>query len=90
MTTTEFRRGIPALEKDIFASALQLRLAAGIVSRLIGRNGGGGEATEFWNEESFEAELDQNEYQDPELWDPDEDPVTDMAAEINENIFECL
>ena len=51
---------------------------------------GCGAADGFWDHNSFETELDQDEYLDPELWDPDEDPVPDMAAEINENIFECL
>jgi hypothetical protein len=77
-------------EDDCFASAFQLRLAASVVDTLIERTGGCGAADGFWDHNSFETELDQDEYLDPELWDPDEDPVPDMAAEINENIFECL
>lgn len=76
-------------EDDLIASALQHRLAASVVNRLIERNGGC--AAGFWDEEdSFDTTHDQDEYQDPELWDPDADPVPDMAAEIAENIFECL
>jgi hypothetical protein len=73
---------------DLVATSLQHRLAASVVNRLIERNGGC--AAGFWDEDSFDTEQDQDEYLDPELWDPDEDPVPDMADEISENIFECL
>lgn len=76
--------------EDLLESALQLRLAASVVNRLVERNGGCGAAVVFFDEDSLDAELDQDEYLDPELWDPDADPVPDMAAEIAENIFECL
>jgi hypothetical protein len=75
-------------EDDLIASALQQSLAASVVSRLIERNGGC--AAGFWDDDLFDTEQDQDEYLDPELWDPDADPVPDMAAEIAENIFECL
>jgi len=73
---------------DLVATSLQHRLAASVVNRLIERNGGC--AAGFWDEDSFDTEQDQDEYLDPELWYPDEDPVPDMADEISENIFECL
>lgn len=75
-------------EDDLIASAIQLRLAASVVNRLIERNGGC--AAGFLDDDSVDEEVDQEEYLDPELWDPDADPVPDMAAEIAENIFECL
>lgn len=75
-------------EDDLIASAIQLRLAASVVNRLIERNGGC--AAGFLDDDSVDEEVDQEEYVDPEFWDPDEDPVPDMAAEIAENIFECL
>lgn len=75
-------------EEDFFASAIQLRLAASVVNRIIERNGGC--AAGFLDDDSVDEEVDQEEYLDPELWDPDADPVPDMAAEIAENIFECL
>lgn len=77
-------------EEDCFVPSLQLRLAASVVSRLIERNGGCGAAEGFWDGDSFDTVQDQDEYLDPELWDPDADPLPDMAAEIQENIFECL
>ncbi len=77
-------------EEDCFVSALQLRLAARVVNRLIERNGGCDAADGFWDDGSLDTEVDQDEYLDPELWDPEEEPVPDMAGEINENIFECL
>lgn len=75
-------------EDDLIASAIQLRLALSVVNGLIERNGGC--AAGFWDDDLFDTEQDQDEYLDPELWDPDADPVPDMAAEIAENIFECL
>lgn len=77
-------------EEDCFVSALQLRLAASVVNRVIERNGGCDAADGFWDDDSLDTEVDQVEYLDPELWDPDFDTVPDMAAQINENIFECL
>ncbi len=76
-------------EEDCCVSALQLSLAENVVSRLIKRNGSCGPEG-FWDDDSLDPEQDQDEYQDPELWDPDSDPEPDMAAEIAENIFECL
>jgi len=75
-------------EDDLIASAIQLRLALSVVNRLIERNGGC--AAGFLDDASLDTEVDQDEYLDPELWDPDADPVPDMADEIAENIFECL
>jgi len=72
-------------EDDLIANSLQHRLAASVVSRLIERNGGC--VSGFWDDDLSDTEQDQDEYLDPELWDPDADPVPDMAAEINENIF---
>ncbi len=77
-------------EDDLLGSTLQLRLAASVVNRLVKRNGDSGTAECFWDDDLLDAEVDQDEYLDPELWDPDADPVPDMAAEIAENIFECL
>ena len=77
-------------EEDFWGSALQLRLAVSALNRRVERNGGCGAVDVFFDEDSVDAELDQDEYLDPELWDPDADPVPDMAAEIAENIFECL
>jgi hypothetical protein len=75
-------------EEDGFASALQLRLAASLLNRQIERNGGC--AADFLDDDFLDTQVEQDEYLDPELWDPDADPVPDMAAEIAENIFECL
>lgn len=75
-------------EEECFVSALQLRLAASLLNRQIERNGGC--AADFLDDDSLDTQVEQDEYLDPELWDPDADPVPDMAAEINENIFECL
>lgn len=79
-------RGASAsVEEDCFDSALQLRLAASLVSRLVERNGGSAAADLFWNEDTFDNDHDQDEYLDAELWDPDSETVPEMAA-IMENI----
>lgn len=75
-------------EEECFVSALQLRLAASLLNRQIEQNGGC--AADFLDEDSLDTEVEQDDYLDPELWDPDADPEPDMAAEIAENIFECL
>jgi hypothetical protein len=73
-------------EGDFLTSALQLRLAAGVVTRLVERNGGCEAAGVFWDEDSLDAEFAEDEYLDPESWDPDEETLPEMAI-INENIF---
>jgi hypothetical protein len=70
-------------------SALQLRLAAGILEKLIERNGGSEVVNVFWDSDAFEPPEDQDEYVDPELWDPDSDEVLPEMEEIEWNIYEC-
>lgn len=76
-------------EEDNFPSALQLRLAASVVNRLVERNGGCGAAGVFWEENSFDNDLDQREYLDPELWDPDGEETLPEMAEIMHNLYPC-
>lgn len=67
-----------SVEGDGFDSALQLRLAASLVSRLVERNGGSSAAADlFWDEDSFDTERDQEEYLDLEL------PFADVAGVPN-------
>jgi hypothetical protein len=70
------------------SSALQLRLAGGIVEMLIERNGGSDVTNVFWDEDAFDSLEDGEEYVDPELWDPDEETLPEMK-EIEWNIYEC-
>ena len=74
-------------EEDVLGSALQLQLAASVITSLAKRNGGCGAANVFWEEDSVDSDLDQGEYLDPELWDPDEEETVPEMAIINENIF---
>jgi hypothetical protein len=74
-------------EEDLPASTLQLRLAASIVDRLIERNGGREVADSFWDDDVFDS-LDEGEYLDPELWDPDEETLPE-ADEVDWNMFGC-
>jgi len=69
--------------EDCFDTEFQLRLAASALNRRLERVGGCDAAQVFWNDE---AELDSEEYEDPELWDPDYETLPEMAL-INENIF---
>jgi hypothetical protein len=69
-------------------SAFQLKLAAGIVEKLIERNGGSEIANVFWDDDAFDSLDDGNEYVDPELWDPDQEVLPEMK-EIEWNIYEC-
>jgi hypothetical protein len=75
-------------ENGLPASALQLQLAAGIVERLVERNGGSEIANVFWDDDAFDSLEDGDEYLDPELWDPDEE-ILPEAKEIEWNIYEC-
>jgi hypothetical protein len=67
-------------------SKLQLRLAAGIVDRLIEANAGREVADAFWDDDSFDV-LDDY---DPDLVcaDPNEETLPEMA-EIWHNIYPC-
>lgn len=76
-------------EEDSFPSTLQLRLAASVVSRLAERNGGCGAANVFWEEDSVDSDLDQGEYLDLELWDPEEEESVPEMAEIMLNLYPC-
>jgi hypothetical protein len=91
MTVMDSRRYVASVgeEDDFFTSALQLRLAASIVSRLVERNGGSDAGDVFFNDDSNGEELDREEYVDPEMWDPDEETLPEMDI-ILENISECL
>lgn len=75
-------------EGDLFASKLELQLAASIVDRLIERSGGREVADGFWDDDSFDSIDDGDEYVDPEFWDPDNETVPEIL-EINHNIYEC-
>lgn len=75
------------VEADCFDSAIQLRLAASILTRRVERNGGSAVGGLFGAEDSFDTDVDQGEYLDPELWDPDEDETLPEMAIIHENIF---
>jgi hypothetical protein len=90
-TTKNLRRETPrATAEDASpTSALQLRLAAGIVEKLIERNGGSEAANVFWDNDPFDSLADEDEYVDPELWDPDGDEVLPEAKEIEWNLYEC-
>lgn len=89
-TTNELRPEISdAREEDASpTSTLQLQLAAGIVEKLIERNGGREADNVFWDDDAFDSLEDGDEYLDPELWDPDEE-VLPEAKEIEWNIYEC-
>ena len=73
---------------DLSTSTLQLQLAASIIGKLIERNGGRDVADAFWEDDTFEALDDGDEYLEPELWDPDEETLPEMDI-INWNIYEC-
>lgn len=80
---------LDAREEDAFSdSPIQLQLAAGIVEKLIDRNGGSDVTNVFWDEDAFDSLEDGDEYVDPELWDPDEETLPEMK-EIEWNIYEC-
>jgi len=74
-------------EETVTSPALQLRLAAGIVGRLIERNGGS-DAAERFLEDVLESLDDGKEYRDPELGESDEETLPE-ARDIEWNIFEC-
>jgi hypothetical protein len=69
-------------------SAFQLRLAAGIIEKLVKRNGGDEVANVFWDDDAFDPLEEGDEYLDPEFWDPDEETLPE-AKEIEWNIYEC-
>lgn len=71
------------------ASALQLKLAAGILEKLIEGNGGSAVTNVFWDDDAFDSLEDGEEYVDPELWDPDGEEVLPEAKEIEWNLYEC-
>lgn len=73
-------------EDDLCTSPIQLRLAASVLGRVVEQNGGCAAGSEFWEEDSLDIELDQEQYSDPESWDPDYETLPEMAI-INENIF---
>ena len=75
-------------EGELFASKIQLQLATAAVDRIIERNGGRRRADAFWHDGGFGPIDDEEEYVDPELWNPDEETVPEMA-EIYWNIYEC-
>jgi hypothetical protein len=64
-------------------------LAASIIGRLIERNGGSEAADAFWGDDALDALDDEDEYLDPELWDPDEVQTLPQMDLINWNIFGC-
>ena len=69
-------------------SALQLQLAAGIVEKLIERNGGSEIGNVFWDDDAIDSLKDRDDYEDPEFWDPDQEVLPEMK-EIEWNIYEC-
>lgn len=92
MTTTnnlQSKRPLTKEEDASSSSALQLRLAAGIVEKLVERNGGSDVTNVFWDDDAFESLEDGDEYVDPELWDPDGDEILPEVKEIEWNIYEC-
>jgi hypothetical protein len=89
-TIDDSRPGSPDAreEEDLSASTLQLRLATSIVDSLIERNGGRDVADRFWDDDSFDASDDRDEYLDQEFRVSDEETLPEMN-QINWNIHEC-
>ena len=87
--TDDFEPEIPDPREDgtLPSSPFQLRLAAGIVRRLIERNGGS-DAAERFLEDVLDSMDDSKEYRDPELGESDEETLPE-ARDIEWNIFEC-
>lgn len=72
--------------EDYAPCKLELRLAAGIVDRIIEANGGREVADAFWEDESFDV-LDDTD-PDLEFGDPDEETLPEMDL-IMHNISPC-
>ena len=88
--TDDSRPEIPGTreEEDLPASSLDLKLAASVIGALIERNGDRDVADAFWDDDAFDSLDEQREYQDPELWDPNEETLPE-AEEIDWNIYPC-
>ena len=75
-------------EKEPPDSRIQLQLAASIIHSLIEQNAGRDVADEFWEDNSIDSLMDEGEYLDPDLSDPDDETLPEMN-EINWNIYPC-
>ena len=89
-TNNDLQSAIPDTREEDASptSALQLRLAAGIVEKVIERNGGSAAGNVFWDEDALDSAEDVEEYVDPEFWDPEHETLPE-EKEIEWNIYEC-
>ena len=75
-------------DDDLSTSSFELKLAASVISRVVKRNGNCEAADLFWEDDALDSLEEKREYQDPELWDPDEETLPE-AKEIEWNLYPC-